>query len=250
MVRFLRAALTGEKVTQEYETFAVQRLQARHACRREPVRSWSPRCARACCGSPGARATARSSTGCRPTTCSTVAPIVQKASPRRLRRSWPASSSRRRPMPTRCAPRASSRSRRTSTCPVYAAFHEWLGRGDELAPMWQKWKDGDRKARGRRHPRLAGRRADRSRAARGVPGAHPALHRQRRRHARAGVAAVRRRNPPSNPRPRARLSRKSMARRSRRAHAVRMLTEAERRSVLDAIHFYGWLPTARGRSRS
>ena len=29
--------------------------------------------------------------------------------------------------------------------PVYAAFHDWLGRGDVLAPMWQKWKDGDRK---------------------------------------------------------------------------------------------------------
>ncbi|CAN5560431.1 LLM class F420-dependent oxidoreductase [soil metagenome] len=32
------------------------------------------------------------------------------------------------------------------TVPVYAAFHEWLGRGELLAPMWQRWKDGDRKA--------------------------------------------------------------------------------------------------------
>jgi probable F420-dependent oxidoreductase len=30
--------------------------------------------------------------------------------------------------------------------PVYAAFHEWLGRGDELKPMWDAWKAGDRKA--------------------------------------------------------------------------------------------------------
>ena len=30
--------------------------------------------------------------------------------------------------------------------PVYAAFHEWLGRGGELAPMWQAWRAGDRKA--------------------------------------------------------------------------------------------------------
>jgi alkanesulfonate monooxygenase SsuD/methylene tetrahydromethanopterin reductase-like flavin-dependent oxidoreductase (luciferase family) len=30
--------------------------------------------------------------------------------------------------------------------PVYAAFHEWLGRGDLLGPMWQHWKAGDRKA--------------------------------------------------------------------------------------------------------
>ncbi|MDQ3177697.1 MAG: LLM class flavin-dependent oxidoreductase, partial [Actinomycetota bacterium] len=30
--------------------------------------------------------------------------------------------------------------------PVYAAFHEWLGRGDAFAPMWAAWKAGDRKA--------------------------------------------------------------------------------------------------------
>jgi probable F420-dependent oxidoreductase len=30
--------------------------------------------------------------------------------------------------------------------PVYAAFHEWLGRGPQLAGMWDAWKSGDRKA--------------------------------------------------------------------------------------------------------
>lgn len=30
--------------------------------------------------------------------------------------------------------------------PVYAAFHEWLGRGELLADMWRHWKDGDRAA--------------------------------------------------------------------------------------------------------
>lgn len=30
--------------------------------------------------------------------------------------------------------------------PVYAKFHEWLGRGDALTPMWDAWKAGDRKA--------------------------------------------------------------------------------------------------------
>ncbi len=29
---------------------------------------------------------------------------------------------------------------------VYAKFHEWLGRGDDLASMWKHWKEGDRKA--------------------------------------------------------------------------------------------------------
>lgn len=28
--------------------------------------------------------------------------------------------------------------------PVYAAFHEWLGRGEMLKPMWDAWKAGDR----------------------------------------------------------------------------------------------------------
>jgi probable F420-dependent oxidoreductase len=32
------------------------------------------------------------------------------------------------------------------TVPVYAAFHEWLGRGPELEGLWQHWKAGDRKA--------------------------------------------------------------------------------------------------------
>jgi alkanesulfonate monooxygenase SsuD/methylene tetrahydromethanopterin reductase-like flavin-dependent oxidoreductase (luciferase family) len=30
--------------------------------------------------------------------------------------------------------------------PVYAAFHEWLGRGPLLQPMWDAWSAGDRKA--------------------------------------------------------------------------------------------------------
>lgn len=29
--------------------------------------------------------------------------------------------------------------------PVYRAFHEWLGRTEELGPMWKAWEAGDRK---------------------------------------------------------------------------------------------------------
>ncbi|MDH3678837.1 MAG: LLM class F420-dependent oxidoreductase [Acidimicrobiia bacterium] len=29
--------------------------------------------------------------------------------------------------------------------PVYAAFHEWIGRGEVLRPMWDAWAAGDRK---------------------------------------------------------------------------------------------------------
>ena len=31
------------------------------------------------------------------------------------------------------------------TVPVYAAFHEWLGRGDVIAPLLAAWNAGDRK---------------------------------------------------------------------------------------------------------
>jgi alkanesulfonate monooxygenase SsuD/methylene tetrahydromethanopterin reductase-like flavin-dependent oxidoreductase (luciferase family) len=30
--------------------------------------------------------------------------------------------------------------------PVYKAFHEWLGRADDLGGMWEAWAAGDRKA--------------------------------------------------------------------------------------------------------
>ncbi len=32
------------------------------------------------------------------------------------------------------------------TVPVYAAFHEWLGRADQLRGLWDAWAAGDRKA--------------------------------------------------------------------------------------------------------
>ena len=32
------------------------------------------------------------------------------------------------------------------TVPVYAAFHEWLGRSEQLEGLWSHWKSGDRKA--------------------------------------------------------------------------------------------------------
>ena len=29
---------------------------------------------------------------------------------------------------------------------MYAEFHRWLGRGEQLQPMWDAWAAGDRKA--------------------------------------------------------------------------------------------------------
>jgi alkanesulfonate monooxygenase SsuD/methylene tetrahydromethanopterin reductase-like flavin-dependent oxidoreductase (luciferase family) len=52
--------------------------------------------------------------------------------------------------PTDDAERARTVGRRMITAylnvPVYAAFHEWLGRGDVLAKMWEAWRAGDRQA--------------------------------------------------------------------------------------------------------
>jgi alkanesulfonate monooxygenase SsuD/methylene tetrahydromethanopterin reductase-like flavin-dependent oxidoreductase (luciferase family) len=31
------------------------------------------------------------------------------------------------------------------TVNAYAEFHRWLGRGDALTPMWNAWREGERK---------------------------------------------------------------------------------------------------------
>ena len=83
--------------------------------------------------------------------------------------------------------------------PVYAAFHEWLGRGEALQPMWDAWKAGDRKPPPPRSP-TGGRRADRPRLAGAVPRAHGPLRRQRGHHAGARVPRRSRRRAPGDPR--------------------------------------------------
>jgi alkanesulfonate monooxygenase SsuD/methylene tetrahydromethanopterin reductase-like flavin-dependent oxidoreductase (luciferase family) len=66
-VRFLRRALAGEKVSEDYETFSVKNFRLGVRVDPQPpilvaaLREGMLRLA-------GARATARSSTGCRPTT--------------------------------------------------------------------------------------------------------------------------------------------------------------------------------------
>ena len=38
------------------------------------------------------------------------------------------------------------------TVPVYAKFHEWLGRGELLRPMWEAWGAGRPEGRNGRDP--------------------------------------------------------------------------------------------------
>ena len=68
--------------------------------------------------------------------------------------------------------------------PVYAAFHEWMGRGELLGDMWRLWKEGDRKAALAAIPDQVVDELIVWGSAREVPRAHPALRRQRRHHAR------------------------------------------------------------------
>jgi alkanesulfonate monooxygenase SsuD/methylene tetrahydromethanopterin reductase-like flavin-dependent oxidoreductase (luciferase family) len=59
-VRFLRAALAGEKVDEQYETFSVRGFKLGRPLAPEHVPPMSsPRCVPACCGWRGARRTAR-----------------------------------------------------------------------------------------------------------------------------------------------------------------------------------------------
>ncbi len=139
-LRFLRAALAGEKVTADYETFSVRgfRLGVRPA---EPPRilvgALRPGMLRLAGGeADGAIVNFLSADDVR-----TVAPYVGEGKEIAVRLFV---------VPTTDADAARGLGRRMLTeylnVPAYAAFHEWLGRGELLAPMWEAWRSGDRAA--------------------------------------------------------------------------------------------------------
>ncbi len=137
-VRFLRAALAGEKVTEDYETFSVKgfRLGIRLpepppilvAALREGMLRLAGREA------DGAIVNWLSAEDVR-----TVAPIVGEDKE---------VAARIFVLPTEDRDMLRGIGRRMVAeylnVPVYAAFHEWIGRGDALTPMWDAWKAGDR----------------------------------------------------------------------------------------------------------
>ncbi len=145
MVRFLRAALAGEKVTMETDSFKVRsfKLGVRPeqpvpiliAALREGMLKLAGR------EGDGAIINWLSADDVR-----TVAPIVQQAGDGSQKEVV----ARIFVAPTEDADtvRAFGRLAIASylTVPVYAAFHEWMGRGEVLADMWRLWKEGDRKA--------------------------------------------------------------------------------------------------------
>ena len=149
MVRFLRTALTGEKVKADYDTFSVNGFKLGARARAAAQDPRSPRSARGCCGWPGARATAPSSTGSAPTTCATVAPVRARGRRRQGGRGPDLRGAHHR-RATWCGDWGRCAIAAYLTVPVYAEFHRWLGRGELLQPMWDAL--GGRRPQGRARP--------------------------------------------------------------------------------------------------
>jgi len=145
IVRFLRKALAGEKVTEEFETFKVRgfKLGLRPS---EPVPILVAALREGMLRLAGREGDGAIINWLSADDVSTVAPIVQEAgggAPREV-------VARIFVAPSEDAETVRNMGRFAIAAylnvPVYAAFHEWLGRGDRLADMWRLWKDGDRKA--------------------------------------------------------------------------------------------------------
>jgi probable F420-dependent oxidoreductase len=142
-LRCVKALLAGEKVAEQYETFAVRGMRLA-----EPPPGPVPVMLAAL--RPGMlRLAGREADGAIINWLSaedvrTVAPYVRETDPDKeiVARIFVC--------PTEDADRARAVGRRMITAylnvPVYAAFHEWLGRGDVLGKMWDAWRAGDRQA--------------------------------------------------------------------------------------------------------
>jgi probable F420-dependent oxidoreductase len=138
-LRFLRAALAGEKVTEEYQTFSVQGFRLEEAPEPPPalalaaLRPGMIALAAALADgaitnwlAPGDVPAVRAVAG---PDCELIARVFV--------------------CPTGDAEAARAIGRRLIaaylTVPVYAAFHDWLGRGEAMTPMREAWAAGDRR---------------------------------------------------------------------------------------------------------
>ena len=137
---FLRAALSGERVDEEYETFTVRGFRlARRPAEVPPILVAALR--------PGMlRMAGREADGAiiNWLSASDVTKVIPEVGPGKeiVARIFVC------PSEDVEAVRAGGRRQIAAylNVPVYAAFHEWLGRGPQLAGMWDAWKAKDRKA--------------------------------------------------------------------------------------------------------
>jgi probable F420-dependent oxidoreductase len=142
VVRFLRAALTGEKVTDTYDTFKVGGFRLGLVPPQQPpilvaaLRSGMLRLA-------GREADGAIINWLAATDVPKVVPFVHEGG------AGKEIAARIFVAPTTDADQARAVAKFAiaayMSVPVYRAFHEWLGR-DELQPMWDAWSAGDRKA--------------------------------------------------------------------------------------------------------
>jgi len=144
MVRFLRAALANEKVDEQYETFTVKGFKLGRKL------DEAPKILVAALREQMLKLAGRESDGAIINWLSAddvkqVAPIVQEAGggePKEI-------VARIFVCPSEDTETVRNMGKFAIAAylnvPVYAAFHEWLGRGEMLTPMWEAWKAGDRK---------------------------------------------------------------------------------------------------------
>lgn len=143
MVRFLREAMSGDKVKSDYETFSVQGFRL-GVVPPAPVPILVAALREGMLRLAGREADGAIINWLSADDVAQVAPVVHKAaggSPREVvARLFVA------PVDDADTVRSMGRFAIASylTVPVYAAFHEWLGRGEDLAEMWRLWKEGDR----------------------------------------------------------------------------------------------------------
>jgi len=148
MVRFLRVALTGEKVTADYDTFSVKGFKL-GVVPPEPVPILVAALREGMLRLAGREGDGAIINWLSADDVAQVAPVVRQFGPNAdgtekeiVARIFVA------PSEDTDTVRALGRFAIAAylNVAVYAAFHEWLGRGDQLADMWKLWKEGDRKA--------------------------------------------------------------------------------------------------------
>ncbi len=145
VVRFLRDALSGEKIAKSYDTFTIQGFKL--GVRPEQA----PPILVAALREGMLRLAAREADGAiinwlSPTDVARVAGVVRDAA---------GGADKEIVARIFCCPSENTEAVRAAAkfavaaylnVPVYAEFHRWLGRGEQLQPMWDAWQAGDRKA--------------------------------------------------------------------------------------------------------
>ncbi|MFD9889082.1 LLM class F420-dependent oxidoreductase [Amycolatopsis sp. NPDC059027] len=138
-LRFLRSALAGEKVSEKYETFAVSKFRLERPVDPPPsvmLAALRPGMLRLAAREADGAITNWLAASDVPRVRAEIGPDVELAA-------------RIFVCPTEDADAARGLGRMLIssylTVPVYAAFHDWLGRGGALAPMHEAWAAGDRK---------------------------------------------------------------------------------------------------------